>query len=136
MTLTELQTAAWQLAETKGLHADLDPLAPRQTTMVRLALMQTEVTEALQELTEPLLTLLHLLTLHQQISQATQTVKQHGWPAPGTALATELADIVIRTADLAGILGIDLEAAVTAKMAVNQTRPYRFGTPEEGSAHE
>ena len=137
MTLTEIQQEAWSLAETKGLHQDLDPLEPRQTTMIRLALMHTEVTEALNELTEPLLTLIHLLTLHQQISQATQVVKRRGvTPETTVALAAELADIVIRTADLAGCLGIDLDTAVAAKMAVNRDRPFQFGTPQEGQRHE
>lgn len=137
MTLTDMQQEAWDLAEDKGLHSDLATMEPRQTTMIRLALMHTEVTEALNELTEPLLTLIHLLTLHRQISQATQVVKRRGVTEDSLlALADELADIVIRTGDLAGCLGIDLDAAVTAKMAVNRGRPYKFGTPEEGTTHE
>ncbi len=137
MTLTDMQQEAWRLAEDKGLHSDLQHQEPRHTTMVRLALMHTEVTEALNELTEPLLTLIHLLTLHRQISQATQIVKRRGVTEDSRlALADELADIVIRTGDLAGCLDIDLDAAVTAKMAVNRGRPYKFGTPEEGTPHE
>ena len=129
MTLTEMQAEAWNLAETKGLHADLVDAEPRQTTLVRLALLQTEVTEALQELQEPLLAILKLLLMHQQISLATQRVKKHPLPEAGAALALELADIVIRAGDLAGCLGLDLDAAVTAKMAFNRQRPYQFGTP-------
>ena len=137
MTLTDMQQEAWRLAEDKGLHSDLATMEPRQTTMIRLALMHTEVTEALNELTEPLLTLIHLLTLHRQISQATQVVKRRGVTGDSLlALADELADIIIRTGDLAGCLGIDLDAAVTAKMAVNRQRPYKFGTPDEGTPHE
>jgi len=41
--------------------------------------------------------------------------------------AVELADIIIRTADLAGALGIDLEKAISEKMAYNRSRPYRHG---------
>lgn len=40
---------------------------------------------------------------------------------------SELADAVIRIADLAGALGIDLESAIEEKMAYNETRPYRHG---------
>ena len=39
----------------------------------------------------------------------------------------ELADIVIRTADLAGGLGIDLEAEIIKKMEKNKKRPYKHG---------
>jgi len=47
---------------------------------------------------------------------------------PGhSKLAEELADAVIRILDYAGGAGIDLEAALRAKMAYNETRPYRHG---------
>ena len=41
--------------------------------------------------------------------------------------AVELADAVIRIADLCGHLGIDLEAAIREKMEYNATRPYKHG---------
>lgn len=40
-------------------------------------------------------------------------------------VGSELADVVIFAAGLAGILGIDLQAAVEAKLAVNAARTYR-----------
>lgn len=40
---------------------------------------------------------------------------------------SELADIVIRVADLCGLYGIDLDKALEAKMAYNKTRSYRHG---------
>jgi NTP pyrophosphatase (non-canonical NTP hydrolase) len=39
----------------------------------------------------------------------------------------ELADAVIRIADLAEAEGVDLAAIILAKMAYNETRPYRHG---------
>ena len=41
--------------------------------------------------------------------------------------AIELADAVIRIADLCGYMGIDLEAAIREKMAYNTTRPRKHG---------
>lgn len=41
--------------------------------------------------------------------------------------AEELADIVIRVADLAGGLGIDLEAEILKKMDENRARPWKHG---------
>jgi len=41
--------------------------------------------------------------------------------------AIEIADTVIRIADLCGYLGIDLEKAIKTKMKYNSTRPNRHG---------
>ena len=41
--------------------------------------------------------------------------------------ATELADAVIRIADLCGYMGIDLESVIREKMAYNATRPFKHG---------
>ena len=43
------------------------------------------------------------------------------------AVAEELADIVIRVADLAGFIDVDLNDAVRKKMTVNRDRPYKHG---------
>lgn len=42
-------------------------------------------------------------------------------------VAVELADAVIRIADLCGHMGIDLEAAIALKMDYNETRPFKHG---------
>lgn len=42
-------------------------------------------------------------------------------------LAVELADAVIRIADVCGAYGIDLEAAIVEKMEYNKSRPYKHG---------
>jgi NTP pyrophosphatase (non-canonical NTP hydrolase) len=39
----------------------------------------------------------------------------------------ELADAIIRICDIAGIYEIDLDWHVKAKMAYNETRPYKHG---------
>lgn len=50
-------------------------------------------------------------------------------PGPNTkkpeGYATELADAVIRIADLCGHMGIDLDAVIREKMEYNATRPYK-----------
>lgn len=42
-------------------------------------------------------------------------------------VAVELADAVIRIADLCGQMGIELEAVIKEKMAYNKSRPYKHG---------
>jgi NTP pyrophosphatase (non-canonical NTP hydrolase) len=39
----------------------------------------------------------------------------------------ELADVVIRVADMCGYLGIDLESHIKAKMKYNESRPHKHG---------
>lgn len=51
---------------------------------------------------------------------------QYRNPKP-EGVAVELADAVIRIADLCGHLGIDLGAAIEMKMAYNEGRPYKHG---------
>ena len=51
---------------------------------------------------------------------------QYRHPKP-EGVAVELADAVIRIADLCGHLGIDLDAVICAKMAYNEGRPYKHG---------
>ena len=42
-------------------------------------------------------------------------------------IPSELADVVIRIADMCGMYGIDLEAAIAEKMEYNKTRPFKHG---------
>lgn len=42
-------------------------------------------------------------------------------------VAVELADAVIRIADLCGHMGIDLDSAIALKMEYNEGRPYKHG---------
>lgn len=70
---------------------------------------------------------------HSELSEALEAYREHGLAA-GTSdggkpegVASELADTVIRIADMCGALGIDLEAAIVAKVKHNAGRPYRHG---------
>lgn len=48
-------------------------------------------------------------------------------PGKPVGFPTELADVIIRTLDLAAGLGIDIEEAIRIKMDYNTTRPHRHG---------
>lgn len=108
MTINELVHQSYSLAKEKGWHDQ-----PR-SILEALALVHSEVSEAVEEVragNDP-----------REISYAEnpKRLKPLGLPI-------ELADAVIRIADLCGELGIDLEKAIEIKHQYNRTRPYRHG---------
>lgn len=79
-------------------------------------------------------TLVRLALVHTEVSEATQVVKRHGLDDDGrrAEFAEEVADALIRLFDLCGCVGVDVDAAVRGKMHKNLARPQKYGTPEEG----
>lgn len=106
MEIKELVEQSFALAADKGFW-DLEPNIGE-----KLMLVVSELVEALEEhragnsLTE--------LTINDR------TGKPEGF-------SVELADAVIRIADLCGYLNIDLEAVIAAKHAYNVSRPHKHG---------
>lgn len=72
-----------------------------EQVITKLALIGTEVAEALDELRKPVYS--------------------------EEDFVGEVADIIIRTLDLGGFLGVYLGDAVVAKVEKNKTRPFRHG---------
>ena len=73
-----------------------------------------------------------LALVHSEVSEALECVRDRDMyartnGAKPEGLPSELADIVIRVADLCGALGIDLDAAVREKLDYNRTRTHRHG---------
>lgn len=120
MTLAELVKNAHERALRKGWWdeelslADGKPYLDRSlvesTIPEKLCLIHSEVSEALEVFRGG--------DLGQMVDL--DTGKPEGFDS-------ELADIVIRVADLCGALGIDLQHAVESKSAFNETRPKRHG---------
>jgi hypothetical protein len=71
-------------------------------------------------------TLLRLVLVHTEVSEAIEAAHDAG------LLAGELVDILIRTGDLAEERHITLSAAVVATLEKNLARPMYYGTPQEG----
>ena len=175
MNLSDIQQEAWQTAEEKGLHANLDgvtSLGTREQTLMHLmpvyaALNQItqyvkrhgvssetcectltpliiQTAHCLKDFTEMLMvsgrakldvdatntipaTLIRLVLTHTEIDECAEVVRIGN----KEKIADELADILIRIADLAECLNINLGDATEKKLAFNKTRKFGYGTPLE-----
>lgn len=86
---------------------------PPEHIAAKLALVHSELSEALECVRDG-----RMEVFYEEDGKG--GVKPEGFPS-------ELADAVIRAADLAGALGIDLERVVREKMDYNATRKHRHG---------
>lgn len=100
--------------------------APVRTDLEAAALIHTEVSEFVEDMRTP---------PHKRV-----WLDSVGWGRYGAVRETEtgiklkpvgplseLADVVIRIADLCGSKGWDLDAAIVAKLEFNRTRGHRHG---------
>lgn len=74
-----------------------------------------------------------LALIHSEVSEALEDYRDGRMVTTGQAgekpcgFPSEIADVVIRIADLCGHLGIDLASEVRRKHEYNLSRPYRHG---------
>lgn len=106
MNLNQIGLQAFMNATKKGFHPEhivnsRGHCTDIQYMAVRVALIHSEASEALEEL--------------------------RNTPFDMEKFSAELADIIIRTADLARMAGVDLDRAVESKMKYNVTREHRHG---------
>ena len=109
MTIEELAVQSHANAVDKGFWEDMD-VHNHDTIATKLMLIVSECSEALEALRDE--------GTDGDINNSSG--KPEGFPA-------ELADIMIRVADLAEACDINLEYWVGAKMAYNKGRPYKHG---------
>jgi len=89
-------------------------ITPKRSVPELLALIHSEVSEALEVYRDT------------GIEQLDKMWYGHPNNKP-EGFVIELADVLIRIADLCGEFGLDLDSALTEKMEFNKTRPYRHG---------
>lgn len=74
-----------------------------------------------------------LALIHSEVSEALEELRSGRWLASRIedgkpeGFVVELADVVIRCADLCGRLNLDLAGAIEQKHTYNLSRPYRHG---------
>lgn len=64
-----------------------------------------------------------LMLIVTEVAEAMEAIRKEGFGN----LGEELADVVIRVADLSGALGIDLGGEIETKALRNSIRPYMHG---------
>lgn len=111
MDLAQLQKEAYQISKDHGFHETR--VITTTEVLAKLALIHSEVSEAVEDARIRKVDDLKTLGF-------TETGKPIEFPS-------ELADIIIRTLDLAEMLDVDLVHAIEAKMKYNKSRPKMHG---------
>ncbi|GAA3289147.1 hypothetical protein ACFFON_15310 [Arthrobacter citreus] len=126
-TISKLQERAYRQSADKGFH-DNEPTEGRALLSLnaeRIALMHSELSEALEELrngraTNETYYPSNDLGLKANSPKYIGTFKPEGVPS-------EMADVVIRVLDFCGANGIDLEAMILEKLDYNASRARMHG---------
>lgn len=105
-SLNQLRDECYQTSKDHGFHDTSASFGDR------IALIHSELSEALEDYRN-----------HKNFTEVWYEEKPYGMKPCG--IPSEIADVIIRCFDLAGIYKIDIEKAVLEKMEFNKKRPHR-----------
>jgi len=122
MTVNKLRDEAFNCAEKKGFHEE-------NNFGQAMMLVVTELSEAVEAHRGERWSkaIAHPLDVWNGKEPFKGRIKANYENYVRGSVEEELADAVIRIADIAGTYGIDLDWHIRAKMAYNKTRPYKHG---------
>ena len=120
MYLNELMKEAHETSISKGWY-DIPPSFPEV-----IALMHSELSEALEEYRNSTKDRIRALPIYYSGDQYVSDAPTEVCKKP-EGIGIELADCIIRIFDTCQFRGIDLEKALSIKMAYNKTRPVKHG---------
>lgn len=120
LTINEVVREAHQTAISKGFYTHLDGRDILPGSVGEMALHNPSGYRHLSGLG----VVGQLLLIHSEVTEAMESDRRN---EGDDRIAEELADIVIRVADLAGYMNLDLDKAIEDKMAANKVRPHRHG---------
>lgn len=120
MTITELVKESYDITEEKGFHQEPINIGEK------LMLIVSELSEALEaHRSRRLIAKEHQRLLEFYIDDITTVGNKEFEIFIKDSFEDELADVIIRIGDLCGLLDIDLESHVKAKLKYNQSRPHK-----------
>jgi len=121
-TITELSIAAYANSSSHGFWEDFN-----KTYAI---LKQADPTETLSDKYVLDVKLSKIDLMHSELGEMTEGVRKPTQDQHCPTFSSEeieLADCIIRAFDYAEAFGLRLEDAIHAKMAYNQSRPYKHG---------
>jgi NTP pyrophosphatase (non-canonical NTP hydrolase) len=129
-TLNDLRDAAYTNSKEHGFHDEPKSMGDY------IALIHSELSEALEDFRNgnPPTKVWYEIKGHGLFFSNTQYEEQSSGdltigdgPRKPCGIPSEMADVIIRVLDFCGAHGIDIDKAVTEKMAYNKTRPHKHG---------
>jgi NTP pyrophosphatase (non-canonical NTP hydrolase) len=137
--LRELQKKAFDHSESKGFHDD-DDLGEVARRILDIGYhrplpddVQTFI-DGIQATWKEMHAAKRLLLIVSEVSEAYEALREvghfRGWTSPTgkpEGVPSELADILVRTAEFAETVRIDVQGATEEKMTYNSTRPHKHG---------
>jgi NTP pyrophosphatase (non-canonical NTP hydrolase) len=130
-SVRELQIEAYRLSASKGFHED-EPTEGRALLSLnaeRIALMHSELSEALEELRSgrPVNENYYPTAIPWVGYEGLRPLDARRDLAKPEGVPSEMADVVIRVMDFCEANGVDLEKAILEKLDYNATRSYKHG---------
>jgi len=116
MNLQELTKKAHENASNKGFWESYDNILKKMELL-------GQFTQAELEAVHEAFLCQKLLLIHNELSEAVEALRS----GDQENFKVELGDVLIRTGDTAGMLGLDLNQVVEEKMSRNSKRPKLHG---------